>query len=491
MTFQLFMKKRNTIPGIYIQEINSLPPSVAQVETAIPAFIGYTEKAEKSGKSLLNTPTRINSFQEFVDFFGGSFNPIFLLKEAQTGDPTAFSLNGQLKKLIFKDHQIAYLFTGICLFFKNGGQSCYIISVGIYGGKDRVIIQKDELIEGLNLLEKVPEITLAIIPDALALNEDSFNVSKAMLSHCAKMQNRFAILDIPEGFEASNSSMEPVQNFRDKIGTENLSYGAAYYPWLHTNILSSDYASFKNLGSEISLKSILPEPSAQSLLESNPKPSNTILHQTLAAVSPTYKMLMSKMLEKMNLLPPASGLAGVYQLIDHTIGVWKAPANIGLSGVIQPALRITERDQESLNIDPITGKSINAIRSFPGKGTLVWGARTLAGNDQDWKYISVKRTTLMIQESIRLALKAFVFEPNDANTWIRIKSIIDNFLIQLWQNGTLAGSKPEQAFGVKIGLGETMTLQDISDKRMNLTVFFALTRPAEFIVISISQRMES
>lgn len=85
----------------------------------------------------------------------------------------------------------------------------------------------------------------------------------------------------------------------------------------------------------------------------------------------------------MNLLPPASSLAGVYQSMDFTRGVWKAPANIGLNGVIQPALGITERNQESLNIDPITGKSINAIRSFPAKGTLVWGARTLAGNDQD------------------------------------------------------------------------------------------------------------
>ncbi len=200
---------------------------------------------------------------------------------------------------------------------------------------------------------------------------------------------------------------------------------------------------------------------------------------------------MSKMLEKMNLLPPASALAGVYQLIDQTIGVWKAPANIGLSGVIQPALRITERDQESLNIDPITGKSINAIRSFAGKGTLVWGARTLAGNDQDWRYVSVKRTVLMIHESIRFALQDFVFEPNGANTWIMIKSMIVDFLIQLWQNGALAGSKPDEAFGVKIGLGETMTLQDISENRMNLTLFFALTRPAEFIVISISQKMES
>ncbi len=485
------MKKRYATPGVYIEEIKSFPSSVISSESAIPAFIGYTEKAEKSGKSLVNIPIRINSSLEFTELFGGSFNSIFHLKEAQSGDLEAFPLNGQMKKLEFKDHQIAYLFTGICLFFQNGGQSCYIVSIGTYGGKDRVTIQKDELIEGLNLLEKVPEITLILIPDALALKEDFFYISKAMLSHCAQMQNRFAILDMPCGFGELNTGNDPIQNFRDKIGTENLSYGAAYFPWLQTNILSSEYASFKNLDSEISLQSILPEASALSVLETTPPLSDPILHQSLVAESPTYKLLLSKMLEKMNLLPPASALAGVYQFIDFTRGVWKAPANVGLSGVIQPALKITERDQESLNIDPITGKFINTIRVFPGKGTLVWGARTLAGNDPEWRYVSVKRTTLMIQDSIRLALQAFVFEPNDANTWITVKSMVDNFLTQLWKNGALAGIKPEQAFGVKIGLGETMTTQDILDKRMNLTVLLALTRPAEFILISISQKMGS
>lgn len=122
-----------------------------------------------------------------------------------------------MKRLAFKEHQIAYLFSGICWFFNNGGQSCYIVSVGTYGGQDRVNIQKDSLVEGLNLLQRVPEITLINITDALALGEDFFFVSKAMLSHCDKMQNRFAILDVPNEFNDLNSSMDLVQNFRNKI----------------------------------------------------------------------------------------------------------------------------------------------------------------------------------------------------------------------------------------------------------------------------------
>ncbi|MDI1324961.1 MAG: phage tail sheath subtilisin-like domain-containing protein [Algoriphagus sp.] len=485
------MKKRYKTPGVYIEEINIFPSSIIAAESAVPAFIGYTEKAEKSGKSLLNIPTRINSLLEFIELFGGFYNPKFILKEAQSGDPEAFPFNGQMKKLELQEAQLSFLYSGICLFFQNGGQSCFIVSVGTYWGKDQIVIQKDALTTGLDLLEKEPKITLVIIPDSLALGGDSFYVFRAMLSHCAKMQNRFAILDVPNGFNALSPSMDPILNFREKIGTENLSYGAAYYPWLHTNILSSENASFKNLDSNISLKSILPEPSALSLLESTPKPSDKILHQSLVTISPTYALLMSKMLEKLNLLPPASALAGIYQSIDMIRGVWKAPANVALNGVIQPAIKITQTDQENLNIDATTGKSINAIRTFIGMGTLVWGARTLAGNNLDWRYISVKRTALMIQDSIGLALKAFVFEPNDANTWITVKSMVENFLMDLWKNGALMGNKPDQAFSVKIGLGETITSQDILEKRMIMTVLLALVRPAEFIVISFSQKMES
>lgn len=102
--------------------------------------------------------------------------------------------------------------------------------------------------------------------------------------------------------------------------------------------------------------------------------------------------------------------------------------------------------QDRLNVDTIAGKSINAIRSFTGKGTLVWGARTLAGNDNEWRFVSVTRFFNMVEESVKNATQQFVFDPNDANTWVKVRAMIENFLILQWRAGALAGAKPEQAF---------------------------------------------
>jgi len=114
----------------------------------------------------------------------------------------------------------------------------------------------------------------------------------------------------------------------------------------------------------------------------------------------------------------------------------------------------------------------------------------LDGNSQDWRYINVRRTLIMIEQSIKLAARAYVFEPNDSNTWVTVKSMIDNFLINLWKQGALAGAAPEVAFDVQIGLGSTMTPTDILDGKMLITVKVALVRPAEFIVITFQQQMQ-
>jgi len=141
-------------------------------------------------------------------------------------------------------------------------------------------------------------------------------------------------------------------------------------------------------------------------------------------------------------------------------------------------------------VDVMAGRSINVIRPFPGVGTLVWGARTLDGNSQDWRYINVRRTLIMIEQSLKLATRAYVFEPNDASTWITVKSMFTNFLINLWKQGALAGAVPEQAFDVQIGLGATMTPTDILDGIMRITVKVAVVRPAEFIVITFQQQQQ-
>jgi len=187
-------------------------------------------------------------------------------------------------------------------------------------------------------------------------------------------------------------------------------------------------------------------------------------------------------------MPVSGAIAGIYAMVDNSRGVWKAPANVSLNGVIGPAVKINNKDQETLNVDT-TGKSINAIRSFTGKGTLVWGGRTLAGNDNEWRYISVRRFFIMVEESVKKASEPFVFEPNDGNTWTKVKAMIENFLTLQWRAGALQGAKPNDAFFVHVGLGETMSEDDILNGRMIIEIGMAVVRPAEFIILRFSHKM--
>jgi hypothetical protein len=208
----------------------------------------------------------------------------------------------------------------------------------------------------------------------------------------------------------------------------------------------------------------------------------------LKSVSPIYNDILSQMREMLNVLPSSAAMAGVYSLVDGSIGVFKAPANVSVSSVTGPTVHITSEEQEDLNL-PLSGKAVNAIRSFVGKGTLVWGARTLDGNSQDWRYINVRRTMIMLEQSIKFACEPFVFRPNDANTWIAVRSMIGSFLRNQWQQGALVGNTEDEAFQVEVGLGSTMTPQDILDGYMKVSVKVAISRPAEFIVITFQQKM--
>ena len=182
-------------------------------------------------------------------------------------------------------------------------------------------------------------------------------------------------------------------------------------------------------------------------------------------------------------------MAGVYTMIDNTRGVWKAPANVSVSYVNKPAVPVTDKDQEVLNM-PMSGKAINAIRTFPGEGIKVWGARTLDGNSQDWRYINVRRTMIFLEQSVKNAARAYVFEPNVVNTWVNMRSMIDGFLRGVWKRGGLAGTSPEDAYSIHIGLGDTMTPEDILEGILRISVFVAITRPAEFIEITFQQQMQ-
>jgi hypothetical protein len=210
---------------------------------------------------------------------------------------------------------------------------------------------------------------------------------------------------------------------------------------------------------------------------------------TLESALGIYKQIKLKIAAASSVLPPSAAIAGIYARVDNARGVWKAPANESLNSVSEPAVQITADQQSSLNVDAVAGKSVNAIRSFSGKGTLVWGARTLAGNDNEWRYISVRRFFNMVEESTKKSTEPFVFEPNDANTWVKIQGMIENFLTVLWRQGALQGAKPEHAFYVAVGLGKTMTALDILEGRLIVEIGLAAVRPAEFIILQFSHKL--
>lgn len=205
---------------------------------------------------------------------------------------------------------------------------------------------------------------------------------------------------------------------------------------------------------------------------------------------PVFANVLEQINRAMVLQPPSGAVAGIYASVDRTRGVWKAPANVSVADISGVAVKINDQMQEDLNVTT-TGKSVNAIRTFAGKGSLVWGARTLAGNDNEWRYVPVRRFFNMAEESIKKASEAFVFEPNDRGTWVRVRAMIENFLTVQWRQGALAGAVPQQAFFVKVGLGETMTAQDVLEGRMIVEVGMAVVRPAEFIILRFAHKMQT
>lgn len=493
-------------PGVYIVEKSAFPNSAVEVATAVPAFIGYTEKAINGGKTLKNVPWRITSLAEYHQYFGGAPVSKFKIekvdKSAEKPIETEFIVKDSNYGLSLTTQPYTFYYN-MLMFFQNGGGPCYIISVGDYTED----IEKGKLEAVIDELKKEQEPTMLIIPEAVCLKaDDCFSLQQATMKHCGlDMRNRVAILDIYDGFK---SRMHPdgdcITTFREQIGTNYLDFSVAYYPWLNTSIVQDRDLSFESIDDPKSLADVIREEHGledddKSAVNAELKKLETsasldvsdkvILNKTLAAISPVFNTIISSIKKKLNLLPPSAAMAGIYTMVDNTRGVWKAPANVSVAGVISPVVNITHEQQEDLNVT-LSGKSINAIRPFIGEGTIVWGARTLDGNSLDWRYINVRRTIIMLEESIKFAAKTFVFENNTANTWVSVKGMIDNFLTGIWKRGGLAGSSPSDAFEVHIGLGDTMTPEDILEGIMRITVLVALIRPAEFIEITFQQQMQ-
>jgi phage tail sheath protein FI len=524
---------RYKTPGVYVVEKDVFPNTVVEVATAIPAFIGYTDSAANGPVPLAGVPTCIASLADFQRLFGNAPVPIFTL-----------SANGRSASPVLAPETRHFLYHSVALYFLNGGGPAYVVSVGSFADVAAKGRTADDFMNAnparpgqadpLNALKKFPDVTLIVAPDTTLLDGpgDCYDFWRQALAHCDDMKSRMALIDIFGGDQARTH--DPATDvisadtigFRDAIGTNFLNYGAAYYPWLNFDVVAENSITFDSLDDdgrgklvvllEQELAAMTPAPS-QSLrakikelhrqvgqkIDADPVPLPVPLppgtelradkvprlHAALRQVSPLYKRLIADMLALANLLPPAAAMAGVYARTDASDGVWQAPANTSIASAVSAAVDISQEDQEDLNM-PLDGRAVNAIRTITGRGVVVWGARTLDGNSQDWRYINVRRTLIMLEQSIKAAMMPYVFAPNVATTWVTVQNMIANFLINIWKAGGLAGAKAQDAFSVSVGLGTTMTGDDVLDGYMRVAISVAMVHPAEFIELTFLQQMQ-
>ncbi|MCC7299288.1 MAG: phage tail sheath family protein [Bacteroidia bacterium] len=478
-------------PGVYVEEISTLPASVAAVATAIPIFAGATEIAEDNdGSSLLNIPTRISSMLEYEEKFGKGFSEHAAisveiedtLDENDNSKVAIRAIDVTVNDAELSDYRMYY---ALQMFFANGGRDCWILSVALY---DASMYNIDLLETAVDTMEKEDEPTLILFTDRFT-TEAYKDIYDYALSSCNKLKDRFTIMDI---WDETDNAKDDADKFRDVgISMDYLSYGAAYYPMLKTTLNYAFDEEQLNVIHKTNDPSVTPSTVTDgdfhdALLTDIKKGDNGYDKD-----SSLYNILIQNIAKDTWVkMAPGSAMAGIFARVDNDRGVWKAPANVSVKKVSGPTIMVTNAQQETLNVDATSGKSINVIRAFTGKGTLVWGSRTLAGNDNEWRYVPVRRFFIFVEESVKKATEFVVFEPNDAKTWLRVKTMIENFLNQLWKQGALQGAKPADAFFVNVGLGITMTAQDILEGRMNVEIGMAAVRPAEFIILKFSHKLQ-
>ena len=479
------MAQQYRTPGVYVEEKSLLPPSVAGVATAVPAFIGYTEKMP------VNPVQKVTSLIEFESIFGKG-------KEFSIED-------GKLKGQEFA------LYDSVRLYFDNGGGVCFIVSLGAYPS-DPSSIDATAYKTGLNEVAQLPEVTLIAFPDAATLlsASDLKAVQDAALEQCASLVGRFSILDVQMGTYAASTTPTQIidkdmEEFR-KISMNNLCYGAAYYPYLKTSYTKDipfkivvqalggkiDQGQNEQGATSDATDKALQDAVTVALKDPDLATTKVEIKNAIAALDETdnrYTAKLAELKEEASIIPPSGAVAGIYVTIDSKVGVWQAPANVGVSGAKDLAIQVNDNQQATMNVDT-EGKSVNAIRYFKGKGILVWGGRTLDGSSNEWRFVPVRRLFSYVEQSVKLATNWVVFQPNDSNTWIKVKCQISNFLSSLWRSGALAGGSTDEAYFVQVGKDITMTEADINEGYLRVRIGLAAVRPAEFIVLEFMHKVQ-
>lgn len=424
-------------PGVYVQEVPSGIAPIVGVGTSTAGFIGVfgdalqipvenpdydpSKKAEVETEPAVDPAEAGGTRRRAARTATGVANNPFILKEFKPVDAGVVKLvtnKTELRKFFGEfsnDEGHCRLLHAVNGFFDNGGSRCYVVRV-----KENAKVAS----LALERFESIDEIAIVAVPGII----DS-DVRSAVVTHCEKMGDRFAILDCASESEA-DGMFDP-----DKLDVpQDSNYAAVYTPW---------FTVF-----DPALKTINPEGNGK------------------------------------RLIPPSGHMAGIYARVDAQRGVHKAPANEVVRGVASTAdlkYRLSKAQQDGLN--PV---GVNCIRNMNGN-VRVWGARTIGGDrNGEWKYVSVRRLFLYLRESIDKGTQWVVFEPNTPALWAKIILNISAYLTNVWRDGALFGTTPQEAFYVKCD-AETNP-PEIRDLGQVVTeIGVAVARPAEFVVFRISQ----
>lgn len=490
-------------PGVYIEEVQAATRPIEGVGTAVAAFVGLAQRGPA------NTPVMVTNWSQFVTTFG----------DFMEGSYLAHAVYG---------------------FFLNGGTTAYIVRIGADGAGQpsarlelpsstdasqpafRVVALEaggagnDIHVEVVDPSEPGEGVFKLVVRrgaeeevyDNVSLKRGKQNVFTAVKTSKLVRLEEVAKGDVAPALGtkaalAGGTSTGPVRvtpdeyagNVADRTGfggleaVEEITMVAApdLMALYQQGVIDMDglkavqlaiIAHCELMGDRVAILDAPPDYNAQQAKE---------WRQDKAGYDSKYATLYWPWIKVFDpvagqpvLVPPSGHLAGIWARSDGERGVHKAPANEIVRGAIALELNITRAEHDQLN--PI---GVNCIRSFPGRGIRVWGARTLS-SDPAWRYLNVRRLFNYVEESILLGTQWVVFEPNDMDLWQRVKRTIGAFLVRTWRDGALFGATPAEAFFVKCD-GENNTAETIDAGQLIVDIGIAPVKPAEFVIFRLAQ----
>ncbi|MCX2748506.1 phage tail sheath subtilisin-like domain-containing protein [Arthrobacter sp. MI7-26] len=414
-------------PGVYVQEVPSGARSIGQVSTSIAGFVGVSPDP----LAYPDEARVLDNWTQFVDQYVG---------KSTQGTPLSNAVFG---------------------FFANGGSRCYVVNIGTGGSLTGTAAKPS----GVTLFEAIDDISMVAAPGYA--DAEAYAALQAHVEHPLR-QDRMAIMDTPEKVDdvgaLTRAATSGVPDAPKSAGAKAGDEGDA-----DTSDDPKPGTDKPNAGRATGEDAIgAPQ---------SPGGYTALYFPWIVMIDPVSGKKVTQ--------PPSGHVAGVWARVDATRGVHKAPANEPIQGALDLVRRVSRGEQEVLN-----PAGVNCIRYFPGEGIRIWGARTKAPEASEYRYVNVRRLTNMIKESVADGTRWVVFEPNDHTLWKSIRRDIGAFLTNVWRDGALLGTTPQQAFFVKCD--EETNPPEVRDAGQVVTLIgIAPVKPAEFVIFKLMQSADN